>query len=83
VLNSAQEIVDLANSLGTTSGLQRVKADIDLLNARLAEESLPFSREELTAVSAALAALSGAIVEMSKVASAMLAEGGVTADHVG
>jgi hypothetical protein len=83
MLYSSAKIADLANSLGTSNGLLRVKAEIDSLNARLAEETLPFSREELAGISSALASLSGAIVEISKVARAMLAEAGVTADHVG
>ena len=83
MLNSAKEIAELANSLGTTNGLQRVNLELDLLMARLAEKDLPFSPGEVVNVSAALASLSDAIVEMRRVASAMLAEAGVTADHVG
>lgn len=82
MLNSAETIAELAGSLGTTNGLQQVNLKIDLLNARLADRDSPFSREQLTSMSAALAALSGAIVEMSRVARAMLAEAGVIADHV-
>jgi hypothetical protein len=83
MLNSAQEIAELANSLGTINGLQRVNFEIDLLNARLAEKNLPFSRQELAKMSAALASLSSAIVEISRTARAMLAEAGITFNHVG
>lgn len=83
MLNSAQEIAELASSLGTIDGLQRVNFEIDRLNARLAEKDLPYSREELAKMSAALASLSSAIVEMSRTARAMLAEAGVTSSHVG
>jgi hypothetical protein len=83
MLNSAQEVAELASSLGTTSGLQRVNFEIDLLNARLAQKDLSFSREELAKMSAALASLSSAIVELSRTTRAMLAEAGVTSGHVG
>jgi len=83
MLNSAKEIAGLANSLGTINGLQLVNSEIDLLSARLAEKDLPFSREELAKMNAALASLSAAIFELSRTASAMLAEAGVIASHVG
>jgi hypothetical protein len=63
--------------------LQRVNFEIDLLNARLAQKDLSFSREELAKMSAALASLSSAIVELSRTTRAMLAEAGVTSGHVG
>jgi hypothetical protein len=83
MLNSAKEIAELAGSLGAAVALRRVTTEIDLLTARLAEKDSRFSRGELAAMRVALASLSGAIVEMSRVARAMLAEAGVTADHVG
>jgi hypothetical protein len=83
MLNTAQEVVELASSLGTTGGLKRVKFEIDLLSARLAEKDLLFSPEELSAMSAALVSLSGAITEMNRIARAMLAEVGVSSDRVG
>jgi hypothetical protein len=83
MLNSAERIAELANSLGTANGLQRVNFEIDLLNVRLTEKDLSLSREELAKMSAALTSLSGAIVDMSRAARAMLAEAGVKADYVG
>jgi len=81
--NLPEKIAVLASLLGTTSGLQRVNLEIDLLNARLTEKDSSLSWEELTEMSSALALLSDAIADMSRVARAMLAEAGVTANRVG
>jgi hypothetical protein len=83
MLKSAEEITQLASLLGTTTGLQRVKAKVDLLSARLADKDLPIARNELATMGVALASLSNAIFEMSRVVRATLAEAGVASDHVG
>jgi len=83
MLATPESIVELAGSLGTVSGLQRVNLQIELLTARLNSRDVPLTGEELAKVSAALALLSGAIVAMRRVVRAMLAEAGVVANHVG
>lgn len=83
MLTSPEEITELVKSLGTTDSLQHVNREIDLLNAKLTDRDLLVSREELTELGAALATLSGAIADMSRVARTMLAQAGVTANHVG
>jgi len=83
MLTTADQIAELASMLGTAAGVARVKSEIDGLSAQLTEKDLAFSREELSAMSTALASLSGAIIEMNRIARAMLAEAGVIADYVG
>ncbi len=83
MITSAERIIELATLLGTTDGLQRVSGEIDALNTRLAEKESRLSREELMNLGAALATLSGAIADMSRVARSMLVEAGVAANHVG
>jgi hypothetical protein len=83
MLNLPERIAELAGSLGTSSGLKRVNLEIDLLNARLTEEGVLLSEEELVKLRGALASLSGAIGDMSRVARTILSEAGVKADYVG
>jgi hypothetical protein len=83
MLTTAHDVIALASELGTTAGLDRVKREIELLNACLAEGTLPCSRENLPAMGAALALLSDAVIKMNRIAQAMLSEAGVSADYVG
>jgi hypothetical protein len=83
MLKTAQEVTALASELGTAAGLNRVKSQIDLLNACLAAADVPFSNQELVQMSAALASLGDAISKMNQIARNTLAEAGVCADHVG
>jgi hypothetical protein len=83
MLITAHDVIALASELGTTAGLERVKREIELLNVCLAEGMLPCSRENLPAMSAALASLSEAVIKMNRIAQAMLSEAGVSADYVG
>jgi len=83
MLNSPTQIAELAASLGTIDGLQRVSFETDLLNAHLAKRDISWSRDELVKMRTALGFLSSAIVEMSRVVRAILAEAGVRPDHVG
>jgi hypothetical protein len=83
MVTTAQEVAALASELGTTAGLERVKQEIELLNTHLAEGTLPCSREDLPAMSAALASLGDAVIKMNRIAQAMLFEAGVSADYVG
>jgi hypothetical protein len=78
-----EEVAGLASELGTADGLRRVKLEIDLLSERFEEKRLPFSHEELSRIQIALASLSAAIIEMTRIARVMLAEAGVRADNVG
>ena len=82
MLNS-EEVAGLAGELGSADGLRRVKLAIDLLSERFEEKTLPFSHAELARIQVALASLSAAIIEMNRIARAMLAEAGVRADYVG
>ena len=83
MLTSTGDIKQLARSLGTIEGLQRVNSEINILADRLTRKDLTLSQEELTRMGEALASLRDAIGEMRRTACLILAEVGVTSSYVG
>lgn len=83
MLTSTGDIKQLARSLGSIEGLQRVNSEINDLTGRLARKDFTLSHEELTRIGEALASLRDAIGEMHRIARLILAEAGVTSNYVG
>jgi hypothetical protein len=82
-MKAAREISVMTGMLGTPAGLRLVRSEMDELRDHISRSDLRFSREEIAKLDKALRGLGGAIVDMRRVVSAMLAEAGITYSHVG
>jgi hypothetical protein len=81
---SAEQVAELAGSLGTARGLAQVNAAMASLSRHLMDSKEVFSRDELAQVMAALDYLSGAIICMDRVTRELLGQAGAGAvDCVG
>jgi hypothetical protein len=82
-VKSAREISGLASRLGTPKGLQFVRAEMDAFCEQISHDDLRLSQDEIATLDRALRVLGGAIIDMRRVVSAMLAEAGIASNYVG
>jgi hypothetical protein len=82
-VKSAKEISELAGLLGTHRGLRLVQSEMDSYCDAFSHDASGLSSEEIANIDNALRTLSGAILDMRRVVTAMLAEAGVVSNHVG
>jgi len=82
-VKSAREISELAGVLGTRKGLRLVQSEMKSFCNQVSDHDPGLSPAEVVNIDKALSSLGGAIVEMRRVVSAMLAQAGVTSHHVG
>jgi hypothetical protein len=80
---SAEEVAELAGSLGTVEGLARVNREIASVSHQLRDSKQAFSRDELAQMIRALNSLSAAILSMDRVTRELLGQSAGAVDCVG
>jgi hypothetical protein len=80
---SAQQVAELAGSLGTAGGLARVNTGIKSLSQDMMDSKKVFSRDELAQMIDALDSLSAAILSMDRVTRELLGQSAGAVDCVG
>ena len=82
-MKSAQDIAALANVLGMPKGLRLVASEMDSFREEMSHDDLALTPSQIADIDRSLRSLGGAIADMRRVVSGILAEAGITSNYVG